>query len=630
MSESASPFFRALEPSEADQPKVGSPEMNPIEVSQAHVEAFNEHLNALFDRALDGIFVTDLEGRYHRVNNALARLYGYDSPAHLIKAQPLLRGQLYVDPSTRPALLAEIATTGSVANHEIEIYRRDGSQLWISETCWPICDRDGTPLYYEGFVRDITARKQIETALKQREHENQAIISAIPDLMFRVNRDGIYLGYVGTHKFHDLLPEDFEPKGQHLSAALPPEIAERHLYHLAKALQTGEAQVYEQIHAFADRLQAEEVRVVPVDEDEALFMIRDISSRKQAEAALIQKNQELEDTLTQLQAAQTGLAQADKMVVLGRLIAGIAHEINTPLGAIQAASSNAEGAIAIALPKLPTQIAQLSEAEQTCFINLIVNPIQKPLATREKRQQRRLITQQLDAWNIDSARTLADILVDIGTSDPAPLLPLLQQPEAIDILDLAYDLISVRRNNQTIKLAVERAANVVSALKSYAHQDFRGEKNLIQISDTVETVLTLYQNQIKSGIELIRDYQPVPPLLCYPDELSQIWTNLIQNAIQAMKGEGRLEVGIHPAQVERDAYAGPCILVTITDQGPGIPADIVTRVFDPFFTTKPIGEGTGLGLNICQKIVEKHRGWITIDSLPGRTCFEIGLPLEVD
>ncbi|MEM9163127.1 MAG: PAS domain S-box protein [Cyanobacteria bacterium P01_F01_bin.4] len=625
MSESVFPFVRSTEPPEVRQTEAGQ-----TEVGQAHVDAFNEHLNALFDRALDGIFVTDLDGRYHRVNQALARLYGYDSPAHLIKAQPLLHGQLYVDSSTRSALLEQILTTGSVANHELKIYRRDGSQLWISETCWPICDRDGTPLYYEGFVRDITARKQIETALEQREHETQAIISAIPDLMFRVNRDGVYLGYVGTHKFHDLLPKDFKPKGQHLSAALPPEIAERHLYHLAQALETGEAQVYEQAHRFAGRLQSEEVRVVPVDQDEALFMIRDISIRKQAEVALIHKNQELEETLNQLQTAQTGLVQAEKMVVLGRLIAGIAHEINTPLGAIQAASSNAEGAIALSLPKLPDQIAQLSETEQQCFITLVVNPIQKPLATREKRQQRRLITQQLEAWDISGARTLADILVDIGISDPAPLLPLLQQPEAIDILDLAYDLISIRRNNQTIKLAVERAANVVSALKSYAHQDFRGEKTLAQITDTVETVLTLYQNQIKYGIELVRNYQPVPPLLCYPDELSQIWTNLIQNAIQAMRGEGRLEIGIYPAQANRDEYTGPCILVTITDQGPGISDDIVARIFDPFFTTKPIGEGTGLGLNICQKIAEKHSGWIHIDSVPGRTCFEIGLPLEVD
>ncbi|MEO0459154.1 MAG: HAMP domain-containing sensor histidine kinase, partial [Cyanobacteria bacterium P01_A01_bin.114] len=149
------------------------------------------------------------------------------------------------------------------------------------------------------------------------------------------------------------------------------------------------------------------------------------------------------------------------------------------------------------------------------------------------------------------------------------------------------------------------------------------------ITDTVETVLTLYQNQIKYGIELIRNYQPVPPLLCYADELSQIWTNLVQNAIQAMRGEGQLSVGIHSTQVSRPEYSGPCILVSFTDQGPGIPADIIPRVFDPFFTTKPMGEGTGLGLNICQKIVEKHGGWISIDSVPGRTCFEIGLPLEM-
>ncbi|MEO0457574.1 MAG: PAS domain S-box protein, partial [Cyanobacteria bacterium P01_A01_bin.114] len=566
--------------------KPGSNELDPTQT-----QTFNEHLSALFDRALDGIFLTDAEGRYHRVNQALANLYGYDSPADILSAQPLLRGQLYVDPTARATLIEQIATAGSIANQALEIYRRDGSRLWIAESCWPICDRAGTPLYYEGFVRDITAQKQIEAALEQREHETQAIISAIPDLMFRVSREGSYLGYVGTHKFHDLLPQDFKPVGQHLSVALPPEIAERHLYYLAKALETGEAQIYEQQHSFADRLQFEEVRVVPVEPDEALFMIRDVSIRKQAEADLIHKNQQLKDTLNQLQTAQTGLVQAEKMVMLGRLISGIAHEINTPLGAIQAASSNAEGAIALALPKLPEQLAQLSVVDQQCFISLIINPINTSLASREKRQQRRVITQQLETWEIGGARTLADILVDIGISDPTPLLPLLRQPDASEILDLAYDLISVRRSNQTIKLAVERAANVVSALKSYAHQDYRGEKTLSQITDTVETVLTLYQNQIKYGIELIRNYQPVPPLLCYADELSQIWTNLVQNAIQAMRGEGQLSVGICSTQVSRPEYSGACILVSFTDQGPGIPTDIIPRVFDPFFTTKPMGEG---------------------------------------
>jgi signal transduction histidine kinase len=136
----------------------------------------------------------------------------------------------------------------------------------------------------------------------------------------------------------------------------------------------------------------------------------------------------------------------------------------------------------------------------------------------------------------------------------------------------------------------------------------------------VETVLTLYHNQLKQGVEVIREYDQVPETLCYPDELAQVWTNLIHNAIQAMTNQGILTVGIH-------AVDNQTLEVTINDNGPGIPPEIQPKIFEPFFTTKKAGEGSGLGLDIVRKIVEKHGGSIFFTSQPGNTTFHVRIPL---
>lgn len=359
--------------------------------------------------------------------------------------------------------------------------------------------------------------------------------------------------------------------------------------------------------------------------------VKDITEqRRQTEATLQRQNEKLQTTLKKLQQAQDGLVQADKMGVLGQLIAGIAHEINTPLGAIQASSSNAIKALESSLPKLPELFALLEPQQIHLVFTLIEQSLQTTALTtaRERRQQRRSLTQQLAALEVNKADTIADTLVDMGiTANIVPYLPLLQSENSLFIVDLAYDLARIKSNSQTIQQAVGQASNVVKALQSFAYKEHTGQKKLAQVSDSVETVLTLYRNQLKHGIELTRHYENIPPILCYHDELGQIWTNLIQNSIHAMGGKGEIAIAIQRRPSTRGNDTGDSIVVGISDNGPGIPPEIISHVFDPFFTTKPIGEGTGLGLNISRKIVQKHEGWITVASEPGHTCFEIWLPI---
>ena len=169
-----------------------------------------------------------------------------------------------------------------------------------------------------------------------------------------------------------------------------------------------------------------------------------------------------------------------------------------------------------------------------------------------------------------------------------------------------------------IQQEVDRAAKIVFALKTYSHRSESGEKSPTQISDGIEIALTLYQSRLKQGIEVIRKYEPVPDLICDPDALTQVWVNLIDNAIYAIGKAGTLEIAI--------ASRAGQIVVEITNSGAEIPEEIRLRLFEPFFTTKPRGEGSGLGLDIVRQIVQKHGGDIQVSSQTGKTKFSISLP----
>jgi signal transduction histidine kinase len=160
-------------------------------------------------------------------------------------------------------------------------------------------------------------------------------------------------------------------------------------------------------------------------------------------------------------------------------------------------------------------------------------------------------------------------------------------------------------------------------LKGYSHLD-QAKVSATDLHEGIENTLVILHSELKYGINVIRDYAELPAVPVYVDELNQVWTNLIHNAVQALGGKGEILI---ETRVADDKTEGALVSITVQDNGPGIPPDVMPRIFEPFFTTKPKGEGTGLGLGIVKQIVDKHGGKIDVTSKPGCTRFTVRLPI---
>jgi signal transduction histidine kinase len=348
------------------------------------------------------------------------------------------------------------------------------------------------------------------------------------------------------------------------------------------------------------------------------------SAIKQQAEELLSANDNLKETLEQLKATQNQLIQSEKMASLGQLIAGVAHEVNTPLGAIRSSISQISKSLETNLPILSTFFSSLDEEQKNVFFQIVEKSLQNSqnLSAKEERQIRRKLVKELESQYVEQADFVAEKIMELGLyEDIAQLIPLTKSQKGNEIIDFAVKLVLLKRNAQTSTIAVEKAGKILFALKNYARFDHSEEKKEILLSENIEYVLTLYHNQMKNGIELVKNYEVTSPIACFSDELTQVWTNLIHNAMQAMSYKGKLTININQ---QADFQ-----VVSISDTGKGIPDSIKHKIFDAFFTTKAAGEGSGLGLDIVRKIMDKHKGKIEFESKEGfGTTFYVYLPIE--
>ncbi len=337
---------------------------------------------------------------------------------------------------------------------------------------------------------------------------------------------------------------------------------------------------------------------------------------------LLVKQEELRATVDTLYDMQEHLIKSEKMANLGQLIAGIAHEINSPLGAIKASVSDITHNSQEILMELPALLKELNEEEFDQFIELVNRScvLTVPVNSRAERILKRSLQKKLEEKNLPDADIKADTLVDMGIHDNVDAFMGLLGNGMNKPLRVAYSLSQLIKGSRTIETAIDRASRMVQALKHYSHKASRDEKTESNITEGIITVLTLFQNQFKYKIQLETEFEPVPKILCYPDELNQVWTNLITNAYDAMEGKGTLSVSVN--------NSGDWIVVKVADTGNGIPENTQPRIFDAFFSTKPAGEGSGLGLFITKEIIDKHGGKIVFETEIGKgTTFIVSLPV---
>jgi signal transduction histidine kinase len=317
--------------------------------------------------------------------------------------------------------------------------------------------------------------------------------------------------------------------------------------------------------------------------------------------------------------------QRDRLASLGKLSAGLAHELNNPASAAKRAASQ----LRELLKRIKDASHELGSRELTAAQKSEIEKLETSLVQHEEVPSDPLTISDLED-QIDS------LLRSHGQSDlwqmAADLARKNVKPEALESLFASLDADTARAALVRIAASVEvgtllneienaiaRISDLVRAIKEYTFMDQSPLQN-VNIVKSLENTLTIMNHKLKHGVVVKRDYGCVPLLVnSFGSELNQVWTNLIDNAIDSMHGEGQLRI--------RAYREDDCVVVEIADNGPGIPADILPHIYEPFFTTKAVGEGTGLGLDTVQRIVRKHRGTIQIDSKPGDTRFQVWLPL---
>jgi signal transduction histidine kinase len=337
----------------------------------------------------------------------------------------------------------------------------------------------------------------------------------------------------------------------------------------------------------------------------------------------------LEGLFYGMQSTQQAVGQRERLLALGSLSAGLTHELNNPAAAAVRATSALRDRVAGMRHKLGmiasgpydrAALETLIRLQEEAVERVAKAPALTPIEAGDREDA---VTDWLDDHGISGGWDLAPVFVQAGLD--VDWLDQLAATVSDGVLEGAVRWLNYTIETEMLMNEIEdsttRISTLVAAAKQYSQMD-RAPFQTVDVHDLLDSTLVMLARKIGDGVTVVKDYdRTLPQISVYAAELNQVWTNLIDNAVAAMDGSGTLTI--------RTGSADDCLFVEIADTGPGVPPEIGDRVFEPFFTTKPVGEGTGLGLDISWRIVvNKHRGDLRMESVPGDTRFRVRLPLH--
>lgn len=598
---------------------------------------------SVMESAIDAIISGDVSGNIRSWNSAATALFQHTEEEAIGRPIELIIPERFRKQHAEGLRRVSEGGPSNVIGKTVELaaLRKDETEfpVELSLATWFLDDER----YFTGIIRDISERKQAEQKFRSvTESAIDAIISAdhTGKIVSWNNAATRILGYS---------PD--EAVGQQLELIIPERFHKPHQEGMRRVTEGGESRVIGRtVELSACTKGGEEVPIElslstwTVNEDRYYTgIIRDIRERKQAEESLRlseqalressqklqNKNKELEDTLNKLREMQHQLIMQEKMASLGKLSAGMAHELNNPASAAQR-SANQLQKVFQRLQDAHWKISNLDLNEDRLRkveelgqrANLKSSRFEDlPALTRSDRES--AIENWLKENGIENGWDFAPSLVNLGYDEEElnALAEGFTAPQLAVVIDWLSHLYTIYNLLSEINLGTGRITEIVRALKTYTYMD-RAPVQMVNIHEGLDNTLIILQNKLKGGVRVLREYaDDLPEIQAHGSELNQVWTNLIDNAIDAMGGTGELTIRTR----NEESY----VQIEVEDNGPGIPEEILPKIFDPFFTTKPPGEGSGLGLNISRNIiVQMHGGHIAVSSEPGKTLFCVLLPIE--
>jgi PAS domain S-box-containing protein len=523
-----------------------------------------QRLGRILDNTVNEIYIFDADTlAFVQVNLGAQRNLGYtmDELRHMtpLDLKPLYTREQF------DKLLGELRQSCEQRMVFETVHRRKDGSLYPVEVRLQYTESEASPAYV-AVIEDISERHQAEARTRQL----MAMLESTPDLVGTCDTDGqlTFLNHAGYRQLGLAGPQSLA--GLRVTDFLAPwSVAQYHTEARPYALRDGSWQGDSALRT-SDGREVPVSHLILVHQDGQgrrflSFSLRDISELEQTQRELRERHRELEDTYRSLKQAQSQLLQNEKLASVGQLAAGVAHEINNPVGYVNSNLGTLHGYVR-------------------------------------------------DLFRLLAAYEGAEPLL---AADPARQAEIDALKQQLDLAFLREDTVNLVKESQE---GLTRVKKIVQDLKDFSHVD-RAEWQEADLHAGLDSTLNIVNNELKYKADIVKDYGVLPPVACIPSQLNQVFMNLLVNAAHAMESRGTITL--------RTGTEDDGVFVEIRDTGKGMTPEVQKRIFEPFFTTKPVGQGTGLGLSLSYGIVQKHHGRISVASAPGHgTTFRVWVPVR--